>query len=60
MPLAWPVTERRMELSWLTYSKYDKSSGVGDGDGFLKGGGASGDPSKSDCLQGLGEMMAEE
>ena len=36
MPLAKPVTERRMELSWLTYSKHDKSSGVGDGDRFLR------------------------
>ena len=35
MPLAKLVTERRMELSWLTYSKHDKSSGVGDGDRFL-------------------------
>lgn len=35
MPPVKLVTERRRELSWLTYSKPDNSSGEGDGDSFL-------------------------
>lgn len=35
MLLVKPVTERGMELSWLTYLKNDTYSGVGDGDSFL-------------------------
>lgn len=44
MPLVKPVTER------LTYPKYDKSSGIGDGDSVLEGVEKNGYPSKSEAL----------